>query len=82
MGVQISHCRNVYGKWQQSHPLHDDHQAADCEKNARSAMMLQFYHSGGIIPRHNEAQVTTLTLITDGKAVWMKWLNLPPESKK
>ena len=45
-------------------------------------MMLQFYHSGGIIPRHNEAQVTTLTLITDGKAVWMKWLNLPPESKK
>jgi len=36
-------------------------------------MMLQFYHSGGILPER-PGQVRTLTFIHEGKAVWMKWL--------
>lgn len=36
-------------------------------------MMLQFYHSAGILPER-PGQVRTLTFIHDGKAVWMKWL--------
>lgn len=37
------------------------------------AMMSQFYHSASILGVEN-SKVRSLTLVLDGKAVWMIWL--------
>jgi hypothetical protein len=36
-------------------------------------MMDQFYHSAGILGTEH-CRFRTLTLIIEGKAVWMRWL--------
>lgn len=35
-------------------------------------MMLQFVHSGGIVPEVDGPR--TLTLVHDGKSIWMRWI--------
>lgn len=52
------------------------------EPKKENEAMSQFHHSGGILPAHSQDVVSTLTLIIDGKAVWMKWLGTQQSEKK